>query len=99
MTTDNIAMWVIRHSIVDWDCSKTQTLLESLNIPDQLRENLVYLRKSNIRSDAGLRMDGTPVLDLWDMVTEVLHSSTNYLARGNPSQDETNVPTRRPVAR
>ena len=25
--TDNISMWVTRHSTVDWDCSKTQTVL------------------------------------------------------------------------
>ena len=29
--TDNIVMWVIRHSIVDWVYSKTQNLLEILN--------------------------------------------------------------------
>ena len=28
-----------------------------------------------ISLDAGLRMDGIPALDLWDMVTEVFHSS------------------------
>ena len=28
-----------------------------------------------ISSDAGLRMDGIPALDLWDLVHEVLHSS------------------------
>ena len=27
--------------------------------------------------DAGLRMDGISALDLWDLVTEVLHSSFN----------------------
>ena len=27
--------------------------------------------------DAGLRMDGLPALDLWDVVIEVLHSSKN----------------------
>ena len=27
--------------------------------------------------DAGLRMDGIPALDLWDLVKEVFHSSTN----------------------
>ena len=30
-----------------------------------------------ISPDAGLRMDGTPVLDLWDSVTEICHSSPN----------------------
>ena len=28
-------MWVVRRSIVDWDCSKTQTLLETMKIPNQ----------------------------------------------------------------
>ena len=30
-----------------------------------------------ISLDAGLRMDGTPALDLWDLVIEVFHSSPN----------------------
>ena len=30
-----------------------------------------------ISLDAGLRMDGIPALDLWDLVTEVFHSSPN----------------------
>ena len=38
VTTDNIPMCVIRRSIVDWDCSKTQTLLEILKILNRLRE-------------------------------------------------------------
>ena len=37
MITDNIFMWETRLSIVDWDCSKTQTLLVTLEIPNQLR--------------------------------------------------------------
>ena len=45
--------------------------------------------------DAGLRMDGIPVLDLWDLVIEVFHSSPNQLnntkdqVRGNLSRDTT----------
>ena len=30
-----------------------------------------------ISLDAGLRMDGIPALDLWDLVIEVFHSSSN----------------------
>ena len=30
-----------------------------------------------ISLDAGLRMDGIPALDLWDLVIEVFHSSLN----------------------
>ena len=38
MTTDNIVMWVIQLKIVDWVDFKTQTLLESLKIQNQLQE-------------------------------------------------------------
>ena len=31
----------------------------------------------DISLDAGLRMDGTPALVLWDLLIEVLHSSSN----------------------
>ena len=31
----------------------------------------------NISSDAGLRMDGIPALDLWDLIVTVLHGNTN----------------------
>ena len=39
--------------------------------------------------DAGLRMDGIPTLDLWGLVTEVLHSSKNLAVRVDPWRDET----------
>ena len=29
-----------------------------------------------ISLDAGLRLDGTPVLDLWDLIVAVLHGNT-----------------------
>ena len=44
---------------------------------------------------AGLRMDGIPALDLWDLVLEVFHSSPNQLnntkdqVQGNVSRDTT----------
>ena len=34
-----------------------------------------------ISLDAGLRIDGMPALDLWDLVTEVFHSSPNRLKK------------------
>ena len=34
-----------------------------------------------ISLDAGLRMDGTPALDLWDLVIEVFHSSSNQFKK------------------
>ena len=40
-------------------------------------------------SDAGLRMDGIPALDLWDLIIEVLHSSSiQSTARGSLLCDE-----------
>ena len=41
-----------------------------------------------ISLDAGLRMDGIPALDLWDLVIEVFHSSPNQInkTKGNKSQ-------------
>ena len=39
--------------------------------------------------DAGLRMDGIPAVDLWDMVVEVLqHSSSQPRARSNLLRDK-----------
>ena len=43
-------MWETRLRIVDWVYFKTQIMLETLKTLSQLRENLVYLRKSNICS-------------------------------------------------
>ena len=39
--------------------------------------------------DAGLRMDGLPALDLWDLVIEVLHSSSNQLENPETMCSET----------
>ena len=48
MTTVNIATWGTRHSIVDWDCFKTQPLQEILKIRNRhleaFYENLVLAR-------------------------------------------------------
>ena len=113
MNSDNVVMWATRLSIVDWVFSKTQTLLATLRIQNQLRVSLMYLWKPNIchhwldvqetnvsstkseiiSLDAGLRMDGLPALDLWDVVIEVLRSTNNTerlvrLAPGNWWRDK-----------
>ena len=97
--SDNIAMWAIRHRIVNSVYSKTHTLLATLRIQNQHQvdsyafSEVEHLCQSvgcarnerqcptvpqNWRSlDAGLRKDGIPALDLWDVVIEVLHSSNN----------------------
>ena len=38
-----------------------------------------------IALDVGLRVVGTPALDLWDLVVEILHSSSNQ-AQGHKEQ-------------
>ena len=61
-----------------------------------------------ISLDAGLRMDGIPALDLWDVVIEVFHSSSNQftkpeervqgdLLRDTSSSKHTNVQTKNPI--
>ena len=48
-----------------------------------------------ISLDAGLRMDGIPALDLWDLVIEVFHSSPNQT---NKTKD-VREPRGKPVGR
>ena len=45
--------------------------------------------------DAGLRMDGIPAHDFWDMVVEVLYSSEDVPASRNRSREEINIPASR----
>ena len=53
--------------------------------------------------DAGLCMDGFPALDLWDLVSDVLHSSLNQPVNGDLLRDDdqskhTTTPRRRITA-
>ena len=43
-------MWEIQHNTVDWNYSKTQTLLETLKIRNRHRVILCTLWNSNVRS-------------------------------------------------
>ena len=67
---------------ISWMCKK-QTAVSHSSTESEI-----------ISVDAGLRMDGIPALDLWDVIMEVLPSSNDVLARRNPSRDESNVPAR-----
>ena len=44
-----------------------------------------------ISLDAGLRLDGIPALDLWDLIVAVLHGNTyqNIQERGDPCTSQT----------
>ena len=44
-----------------------------------------------ISLDAGLRMDGIPVLDLWDLVIEVFHSSPKQIKKSNDQEPQGNL--------
>ena len=46
-----------------------------------------------ISLDAGLRMDGIPALDLWDLNIEVLHSASNQLKKCKEKCRETSCMT------
>ena len=82
-----------------WGCSKTLTLPEILKSQNRLlgescallAEKRTSVSHSSTESefislDAGLRMDGIPALDLWDLVIEVLYSSSNQ-----PKKSKENV--------
>ena len=55
--------------------------------------NKLFFRSSTeseiISVDAGLRMDGLPALDLWDIVIEVLRSTKNNVQPKHASHQET----------
>ena len=48
-----------------------------------------------ISLDAGLRLDGIPALDVWDLIVAVLHGNTyqNDQERGDPSKSPTRKKT------
>ena len=50
---------------ISWMCKK-QTFVPQSSTEDEI-----------ISLDAGLRMEGIPALDLWDLVIEVLHPGSN----------------------
>ena len=84
MITENVAMWVLRLSNVDWVCSKTQILLGTFEDSKATSGGVLCILESrtSVRSaepevislEAGLCMNGIPALDPWDVVIEVLHS-------------------------
>ena len=75
-------MWETLQNNADWDCFKTPILREILRIQNPfLEEHCAFLEvivshsstESGIISlDAGLRLDGIPALDLWDLIVSVL---------------------------
>ena len=62
---------------VSWMCEKQSSVSHS-----STESKIISL-------DAGLRMDGLPALDLWDMEIEVLRSTNNYVQPSHASHQET----------
>ena len=68
---------------ISWICKKQTSVSHS-----STEAEIIFL-------DAGLRMDGIPALDLWDLYVEVFHSSPNQLnntkdqVQGNLSRNTT----------
>ena len=57
----------VEHLFQQVGCARSKR--QCLTVPPQNRKIIAL--------DAGLRMDGIPALDLWDVVVEVLHSSNH----------------------
>ena len=81
---------------ISWMCKKQTSVSHSST------------ESENISLDAGLRMDGIPALDHWDLVTELLHSSSNqpkkskenvqgHLLHDTPSRKHTQNQTKVPA--
>ena len=74
---------------VSWMCKKQTSVSHSSTEAEM------------ISLDAGLRMDGIPALDLWDLVIEVFHSSPKQilgnLLRDTPSNKHTQNQTKVPI--
>ena len=112
MISDRVVLWETRHSIADWVCFNTQTLLGTLRTRNQPQvESCVFseveqlfqfldVQETNcclhssaeseiISLDAGLRMDGLPAHDLWDILIEILRSTNNNVQPKHTSIQET----------
>ena len=50
-----------------------------------------------ISLDAGLRMDGIPALDLWDLVIEVFHFSPNQINKSKDQESQGNLSRNTPL--
>ena len=71
MNTTSIVIWEILQSNAGWDCLKTPILREILRTQNLLPvEHCAFWKSYSL--DAGLRLDGIPALDLWDLIVSVL---------------------------
>ena len=94
-------MWVILLNSADWDCFKTLTSREILKIQNPFVPISWMCKKQTVVShssteseiislDTGLRLDGLPALELWDLIVSVFGSVSQISDRtGQPVNDVT----------
>ena len=92
MNTNSIVMWVILPSNADWDCFKTLTSRAFVPISWMCKKQTSVSHSSTeseiISLDAGLRLDGLPALELWDLIVSVLGNVSRVSDRsGQPDSD------------
>ena len=75
MNTNKIVMWEILLSNEDWDCFRTlQTSVSHSSTESEI-----------ISLDTGLRLDGLPALELWDLIVSVFGNISHISDRtGQP---------------
>ena len=79
-------LWFSHTCAISWMCKNSK-----------LQHHTVLQNLKFISLDAGLRMDGLPALDLWDVVIDVLRSTQGIAnsmdpAHGRPEQDQRSHP-------
>ena len=92
LTLSGIVKTQNQHQVHFCACSE---VTRSCNKLDVQETDFSFTQFDIISLPAGLRMDGVPALDLWDLVIEVFHCSPNQLnntkgqVQGNLSRDTT----------
>ena len=100
MNTNSIVMCVTLPKNADWDCFTTPILTSggtlfifgshtvvpiSWMCKNQTSVSYSSTESEIISLDAGLRLDGIPALDLWDLIVSVLGNMTQTVL-GNTNQ-------------
>ena len=82
--TDSCAFWEVIRLFQSVGCSKKQTSVSHSSTESEI-----------ISLDTGLRLDGLPALELWDLIVTLLHGNThqNDQVRGDPYK----FPTRKKI--
>ena len=82
----NFVMWVILlNNNAHWDCVKTPILLLSWMCKKQTAVSHSSTESEIISLDTGLRLDGLPALELWDLLVSVFGSVSQISDRtGRP---------------